>query len=259
MALPLTVYGVPLSPPFRSVIWTLLQRRQAFKVQLVVPGASTKIGSRGESFLAKTRGRTGIVPVLEDESITLSESPAILMYLCETRSQFSDLYGKPGTQLKAHIDEYLHWHHGNTKRISALTMPYIRPELRLSCNAEAEEKAHTVLRSLDEAWLRDDPYVASTDHHSIADMIAYEEVAQASFSGAIDLSQYPKVTAWSERMTALPFHKEAHASLTTLGSLIHPSPSDAALPMMKRLGAATKEGLLAIQAVQDSFASETQS
>jgi glutathione S-transferase len=253
----LIVYGVPLSPPFRSVVWALLQKHQPFKIQLIIPGATTRIGSLNESFLAKTRGRTGVVPVLEDGStaITLSESPAILAYLCETRAALADLYGKPGTVQKAHIDEYMHWHHRNTRGIAALTMPQVRPELNLSFTAETEEITHKVLQSLDQAWLKDDQFIAA-EHYSIADLLAYEEIAQSTMTGAVDLSGYPNVKAWTLRMEGMPFHDEAHASLKTLGSLkTNPSSSadDDKTLMMKRLGAATKEGMKEIQRAQDSY------
>jgi glutathione S-transferase len=254
------VYGVPLSPPCRAVIWTLLQKHHPFQVQLIVPGVSTKIGSLNDTFLAKTRGRTGIVPVIEDSTslkFGLSESPAILVHLCENRPTFADLYGAPGTQRKAYIDEYMHWHHGNTKRISSLTIPFIRPDLSVNTGsaAETEEKVGAVFRSLDEGWLKDDEFIAATEKHSIADMLAYEEVAQASMSGAVDLSVYPNLKAWTQRMETIPFHEEAHAALKALGSLTSPSPTEASTPMPQRLGAATKLGLQAIKKAQEGFVS----
>jgi glutathione S-transferase len=249
----LIIYGVPLSQPFRSVIWALLQKQQHFKIQIIVPGATNKMGSLHESFLAKTRGRTGVVPVLEDESTIISESPAILAYLCESRASLADLYGKPGTPQKAQIDSYMHWHHGNTRQIADLTMPYLRPELHLASHTtgEAEERAHKVLQSLDQAWLKDDEFIAY-EKYSIADILAYEEVVQSTMTGVIgDLSvDYPNLKAWMTRMERMPFHDEAHVALQTLGSLSNPSDDT---PIMKRLGSATKEGMKAIQAAQDSY------
>lgn len=255
----LVVYGVPLSPPFRSVVWTLLQKRQPFKIQITVPGATTKIGSLNESFLSKTRGRTGIVPVLEDGStISLSESPAILAFLCESRPSSPDLYGKPGTVRKAHIDEYMHWHHTNTKKLSALTIPFLRPDLAGAYSkAEPEETARKVLQSLDQAWLKNRSYIASTEEDderpSIADMLAYEEVVQATMlldSAVVDLAEYPSLKAWTQRMESLPFHDAAHEALKVLGSMkIKADDED----MMKRLGMATKEGMKALHDAQASF------
>ena len=43
----LKLHGVPLSQPFRSVAWACLQKRLPFEVALVVPGMSSKMGSKG--------------------------------------------------------------------------------------------------------------------------------------------------------------------------------------------------------------------
>ena len=85
------LHGVPLSQPFRSVAWAMLQKRVPFDVSIVVPGASKpKNGSRNEAFLKINP--TGSIPMLTDTSsgISLFESPAILTYLAE-RHGWDDL------------------------------------------------------------------------------------------------------------------------------------------------------------------------
>jgi glutathione S-transferase len=248
------LYGVPLSPPFRAVAWTLLQRHVPFEIKLTIPGATNKMGSLHESFLSKTKGRTGRVPVLEEGSLCVSESPAILSYLCESRGWVGDLYGPPGTAKKALIDSYMHWHHDSTRHIAALTMPYTRPELKLTLSEQEQEKARLALESLNSAWLKDDAFIAGGEQHSIADILAYEEVVQATMTGALDLStlDYPNLAAWVERMQQVPFHDAAHASLTALGLLTN-TMSDT--PIRKRLGTATKEGMKAIQQAQENYVS----
>lgn len=250
------LYGVPLSPPFRAVAWTLLQKNVPFKIQITVPGATNKIGSLHDSFLSKTKSRSGTVPVLEeDDGITLSESPAILTYICE-KHQWSDLYpNQPGTAHKALIDSYLHWHHENTRLIATLTMPYTRPDLNRTCTQEQESRVQSVLESLDQGWLANDAYIGGSDQASVADLLAYEEIAQASMTGVLEetISQsHPNLQAWMNRMEALPFHDAAHASLVALGNLKEPADDT---PMMKRLGAATKEGMKALQDAQQTYVS----
>lgn len=263
------VYGVPLSPPFRSVVWTLLQKRTPFQIQITVPGATNKMGSRHESFLSLTRGRTGVVPLLqiqdEDRKVVanISESPAILTHLCETQPGWQEeLYAAPGTLEKAQIDAYLHWHHTNTRRIAALTMPYTRPELNQSATTsqqeEAQERAAAVLSQLDRAWLGRDgdgnSYLALPDRYTIADVLAYEEIAQAALTGVVDISEsdYPNLAAWCRRLEQRDFYQEAHQALRSLGSLTS-NDDTAPPPMMKRLGAATKDGMKAIQEAQASY------
>ena len=48
----LRLHGVPLSQPFRSVAWTLLQKRVPFEVSLCVPGSGGKRGSKQQPLQA---------------------------------------------------------------------------------------------------------------------------------------------------------------------------------------------------------------
>ena len=85
----LKLYGVPLSQPFRSVAWACLQKRLPFEVNLVVPGMSSKMGSKGPAYLKLNP--TGTVPTLEDDGVVVLESAAMLSYLAN-KHQWTDLY-----------------------------------------------------------------------------------------------------------------------------------------------------------------------
>jgi glutathione S-transferase len=237
------LYGVPLSQPFRAVAWSLLQHHVAFDVQLCVPGATSKIGSLHESFLAKSK--TGTVPLLELDGVAIGESPVILSHLCEALGWNRLLHGPPGSARKVQIDSYLHWHHVGTRQLAKLSAEYLRPDLKVVID---RPQILQQLARLNDAWLVDD-YIAGTDL-SIADFLAYEEVAQLYMTGLLDdLPEYPKVHAWVRRMEQLPYHKEAHAALTTLGNLAEPNE----MSMPKRLGAATKAGMEAYKQVQATY------
>lgn len=107
----LRLYGVPLSQPFRSVAWAMLMKECPFEVVVTVPFMADKpLGSKHESYTSKTKARSDRVPMIQDGSFYLVESPAILAYLCESRG-WMDLYGPPGSQRKSLIDSYMHWHH----------------------------------------------------------------------------------------------------------------------------------------------------
>lgn len=244
----LKLYGVPLSQPFRSVAWTLLQHQVRFEIVLTVPGMTSKIGSLNESFVAKSRGHTSTVPLLEDGTVCISESPAILSYLCD-RYGFDSWHGKPGSLRRATIDSYMHWHHSGTRTLAKLQVSRIRPDLGYTETEKDVEAVNRVLLSLEQGWLQDDAYIAGSDL-SIADMLAYEEFAQVYMTGLLpQLTEYPRITAWIDRMTQLPYHAEAHTALTTLGNLKEPNDT----PMPKRLGAATKTSMKVMQELQDSF------
>ena len=207
-----------------------------------------KMGTLNESFMAKTRGLSSTIPVLEDGNLCISESPAILSYLCE-RNGFEAWYGNPGSARKATIDSYMHWHHGGTRKLAKLQVSKIRPDLKYTETAKDIEEINDVLRSIENGWLREDSYIAGHDL-SIADMLAYEEFAQVYMTGLLpQLDEYPRIAAWINRMTQLPYHAEAHHALTVLGNLNEPN--DTTMP--KRLGAATKSAMKVLQEVQETF------
>lgn len=214
----LKLYGVPLSQPFRSVAWTMLQHHMRFEIILTVPGMKNKMGTLNESFMAKTRGLSSTVPILEDEQLCIAESPAILSYLCE-RYGFDNWYGNPRSSRKATIDSYMHWHHGGTRKLAKLQVSKIRPDLKYTETAKDIEEINDVLRSIENGWLREDAYIAGLDP-SVADILAYEEFAQVYMTELLpQLDEYPRITAWIDRMTQLPYHAEAHHALTVLGNL----------------------------------------
>lgn len=191
------------------------------------------------------------MPLLEDGSFFLSESPAILSYICE-RYGPSPWYGPPGSERKATIDSYLHSHHTGTRQLARLIQPHIRPDLNIPVNPEKEaERIKKVLGSLEDGWLRDDPYIAGQDL-SIADILAYEEMAQVYMTGLLpQWEDYSRVAAWIRRMQQIPLHDESHVSLTTLGNLREENDT----PMDRRLALATKMALKAYKEAQQSYVS----
>ena len=242
------LHGVPLSQPFRSVAWACLQKRLRFEVQLVVPGMSDKRGSRGEPYLKLNP--LGTVPTLEDGSVVIAESAAMLSYLANKHS-WTDLYPLDPVA-RARVDSFMHWHHSGTRQIAGgFAVPYLRPDLAAAAGeaglAKAKETALKSLQQLENTWLASDPFVAAS-HPTLADLLAYEEVAQVAptFFNILGLEEYPRIEAWLERMAALPFHEEAHAALASLGDLTVAHDT----PLMKRMGAATKAGLASLAAAQ---------
>ena len=122
----LRLHGVPLSQPFRSVAWTLLQKRVPFEVSLCVPGSGGKRGSKGEAYLALNP--LGTVPLLEDGPIKVVESAAILQYL-SSKHGWTDLYPASLSD-RARVDAFCHWHHGGTRQLAGgFYAPHVRPDM----------------------------------------------------------------------------------------------------------------------------------
>ena len=249
----LRLHGVPLSQPFRSVAWTLLQKRVPFEVSLCVPGSGGKRGSKGEAYLALNP--LGTVPLLEDGPVKVVESAAILQYL-SSKHGWTDLYPASLSD-RARVDAFCHWHHGGTRQLAGgFYAPHVRPDMAEKFGedgiARAKKSGMDALNTLETAWLAADPFLAGANA-TLADLIAYEEVAQLApkFGNVLTYEgTYPKVAAWLERMAALPYHDEAHVALKVMGDLAAPNE----LPMMKRLGAATKAGMEAIAAANAATA-----
>ena len=244
----LKLYGVPLSQPFRSVAWALLQKKVPFQVALTVPAMKTKMGAQHPSFLEKAP--LGSVPVIEelDSGYVLWESPAILAYLAESRG-WDDLY-PTAPEAKGRVNAYMHWHHTNTRTLANTVKPFLRPDLGVATDAQladCRQSAASTLEVFGKVWLAQGHFIAGAPSATVADLLAYGEVSQLlpeycnSMPGTpIDTS----VLDWCKRMQGLPHHDAVNACLSELGDVTAPNDLD----MPKRLGQATKVGLKAIAA-----------
>lgn len=185
---------------------------------------------------------------MEIHGLAIGESPVILSYLAETQPNWSSVYAPPGSARKVTVDSYLHWHHTGTRALATLAATHLRPDMKLTVTEADRRDILQKLTVLNDAWLVED-YIAGKDV-SIADFMAYEEIAQLYMTGLLEeLPEYPNVHKWVHRMEQLPFHKEAHVALTTLGNLAEPNE----VTLTKRLGAATKAGIEALKQAQESF------
>lgn len=262
---PLKLYGVPLSQPVRSCAWTLLNLNVPFQFEMAVPGMSGKMGTNNETFQALTPHRSTTVPLLIDDnntsSLVLSESPAILTYLCERYGSLSNNQHQPsssslllppqGSTQKALVDSYTHWHHSNTRFLAKLFQTKVRPDLKATLSDEDEERIQTILQNIDRGWLGQSSYIGNSETPSIADILAYGEISTVTMTKLLDVNNdaYQNLSSWLDRMAQLPFHKEAHTALTELGNLAE----DSDIPIAKRLGSATKSGLKALAEAQQQY------
>lgn len=241
--MPLVVYGVPLSQPVRAVLWALAWKRVPFQLVPVNPGSTRKGGTRHPEFL-KRINPSGTMPAIDDEGFCLGESHAILTYLAEKHG-WSDLYPSD-LKTRAKIDEYLHFHHSNTRQGSLLFAKKVRPDLKLSEGAirNAKNIAKKTVQILESTWLGNGNMFLVGDNPTIADLAAYSELGQHSASlsnTAPDIFEgAPKTIAWMERCAELPGHDAIHLALKQLGDL------SSGPPNMKRVVAANKKGIHAI-------------
>ncbi|KAJ1635084.1 glutathione S-transferase [Pavlovales sp. CCMP2436] len=243
----LKIFGVPLSQPVRAVVWQCLVKRVPFTFEMVVPGASGKMGTKGPEFRAKFP--LGTVPAIEDGDLHLSESVAIMSYIAD---KFS-LHGLYPTDLaaRARVHEYMAWSHRNTRNASAKVFgPFVRADLRPSGSTWLEDGLKSVDAScttIDGFWLSCTPFLAGQTP-TIADFSCYEELVQLApdYGAVMDFSKYGNLHKWMGQMASLPHHDEVHAVLKELGPLEGLLSLDAK-GVGAKLMASTKTGMLGIK------------
>ena len=125
----LRLYGIPLSQPFRAVQWMLDGHDVGYDLKSIMPGSKQSNGTKSKDFVKKFPNAT--IPALEDSErrVVITESHAILIYLAE-KYQWHDVYPGYDIRLRTKINEYLHWHHRNTREITlTLFAPLMRKDL----------------------------------------------------------------------------------------------------------------------------------
>ena len=104
----LVVYGVLNSQPVRSVIWLCLIQKLPFELRLTDQSRDAK----RKDYLEGVNPR-GTIPAIDDDGFLLWESPAIMIYLCE-KHRWNEMW--PDDPLhRARVNQYLHFHHRNTR------------------------------------------------------------------------------------------------------------------------------------------------
>lgn len=143
--------------------------------------------------------RFGQVPVLVDGDTVVADSNAILVYTAKKFGRTDWLPEAPAAA--AAIQRWL--------SVAAGQIAFGPAAARLitvfgaGFNAdEVISRAHAVLAVIN-AELEGRSWIASLDKPSIADVALYSYVARAP-EGNVDLSGYPEVNAWLDRIEALP-------------------------------------------------------
>ena len=136
------------------------------------------------------------------EVFTLSESHTIMRYLANTRG-IPDHWYPADPRQRAQVDMYLDQHHsflrvGLTQSILELGLPRITGKPH---NKQSFKKSRAILEktlAYLELKLTANPFICGTEK-TLADLSAACELDQGKWV-AHDLSKYPKVKEWLERM-----------------------------------------------------------
>ena len=220
------IYGVPFSQPVRAVMWLMLIKKFPFKLMLTNPGSSSEGGSRHPDYLKKFP--TGTIPSLEDldTGFSISESHAIMCYLCN-KYNWDDLY-PANPEKRAKVDSYLHLHHRNVREASiGLVAPKVRKDLNFSEDFLAASKSNIekAFEAIETGWLRDSRFLIG-DTMTIADISAYVEIGQlqSMFTNVYNFEPYPNIRKWLKEMQKVDCHDDIHEALYELGDISKVAP-----------------------------------
>jgi len=241
----LKLYGHYGSQPFRSVAWLLKMKKEPFEFITINP---IKGDNRTTDYRAKFP--LGLIPAIEDDpgdgkTLAMSEASAIMVYLCEKHkwNEWYPLSNDPSNiRQRALINEYFS-HHNESTRL--MTRKVIRPGLSGLFAAEGNLSpgmTHSLSRSPDDliklkSTIRDvgkrfqhkflvnargrSKFIVG-DEPTIADLLAYPDLAQIPQILGIDYSEWPELEElrqWLDRMAKLPYHDDVHRTATKLGKL----------------------------------------
>ena len=207
------IYYHPASTTSRPLMMFIEDNGIAAELQLV----DLFTGERqGEGFAAINPNR--LVPVLEDGDFRLTESSAILKYLADSID--SPAYPKDLKQ-RARVNEMMDWI--NTQLCRDLAYGTVYPQIfpghkRPSDEAQrltvawGQERAKQWMTVLDQRLLGADKAYLCGDQITIADYYGASFVHLAEVVGS-DLSAYPNVRRWLDRMKARPTWQKVYAAI----------------------------------------------
>ena len=149
------------------------------------------------AFLSKNS--LGQVPVLEDGTLTISDSNAILVYLAERYDQ-ADRYYPRAAEGRAQVQRWLSVAAGQLAAGPAAAR-LVRVFNAPLDHALAKRKAHELF-SLLEKELSARPFLVG-ETVTLADVALYTYTAHAP-EGDVSLDSYPAIGGWLSRIEALP-------------------------------------------------------
>ena len=227
----LVLYGGPASQPTRSVIWACLLKGLAIELRPNDPEGLEEHNPKRQ------------MPTLLDGDFALYEMGAILVYLSEKHG-WTDLLPESLEQ-RAKVHQYLHFHHTSTRLATMKLMgPHVTIAFREVIEARDDaadvmqiellraalrdpdvlgrgrETVSLVCRLLERGFLEDGDGFLCSKRPTIADLAAYEELAQLRPANLFDFEAHPHVRAWLERMDALPFCDAVHRYNEALGDIL---------------------------------------
>eukprot|EP01084_Bolivina_argentea_P222941 377301_1 len=182
----LKLYGMPISHPTRSIMWLCSMKGfKDYKLVIINSYIPRKYRKNDDYYFNNIRF-DGKIPAIEDtDGFILFEGAAIMQYLC-TKYKWNSLYPSIyNLKRRAKIDQYLNWHHENTRMLS---FGYLAPiliikkplnELINNDNLLQKRKvARNAMRILNDKILGNSKLFIVDNSLSIDDIFWYEEIVK---------------------------------------------------------------------------------
>ncbi|EDV22042.1 uncharacterized protein TRIADDRAFT_59619 [Trichoplax adhaerens] len=199
----LNFYFDPLSEPCRSVQLFLEANKIPYETKHT---DLITAATRTEEY--RKISPTQTVPAIVHGEFKLFESVAILQYLAGAFSTPDHWYPSEAKK-RARINEYLHWHHLNSRWKGGLlvVMKYIYlPHFYKQEVSEEDKKGSIIalkqtLDTFENYFLKDNRFIAG-DEISIADLMAVGELIAPDIIGVYVGKGRPRVQAWHQNIKA---------------------------------------------------------
>lgn len=218
---PLRIYGVGVSQPVRTVMWTCLISELPFELVYSLPMGSKssadesrpRMDAKAPEFPSWLR----TVPTIDDDGFILAECAAIVCYLADKHC-WTSLYPL-SIHERSKVHEIMHWFHSSLRNCSlAFFSPIVHPS-----HAPHEEvtkfRTDTAIASISMLETRLEESGAPFLHGEapmLTDLLCYGELGQLSprFLNLYDFGPHKRVRQWMQQMESLPKFEEAHQALT---------------------------------------------
>ena len=206
----LTLYHSPISPNSRRVWITLLEKGLEFElVEIKLDGDQFK-----PEFLAINPFHH--IPVLEDDGFNIVESLAILDYL-EAKYPTPAMLPKDAKDLAiTRMAQVVAAHELLPAVIPLYPLMLGLPGGDLEKIKQAQQKVATVLKFF-ENLLDDRPFFGS-QNITLAEVVAGSIIPWLP-KGGVSLSDYPKVSAWCDRLMARPAWQATNPTLEVIEAM----------------------------------------
>uniref|UniRef100_A0A182JB98 glutathione transferase n=1 Tax=Anopheles atroparvus TaxID=41427 RepID=A0A182JB98_ANOAO len=195
-----------VSPPVRSVLLAIaaLGVKDQVKLEYVNLFAG---GHLSTDFLKVNPLHT--VPVLRHGDLTLTDSHAILVYLCDTFASEGDDLAISDARTRAQVVNRLCFNNGFLfQRDAEIMRKIFRGDVTdVSAHYQPLEQILDVL----EQYLSGSPYTA-LDRLSVADFSIVATVSTLALIMPVRADRWPNIHGWFERMKALPYYETANAT-----------------------------------------------